>query len=368
MGYGYCAERNIELFNPHHVVSLFLPYQLPTEEHMALRERLGSSTPIWYDIDMVANQDVYVICIDLTYNNIDQKINLDPLVETAEMIRRMVREGCTVLLESTVGVGVTRKLFTGLNVHCAYSPTNFDANNVSDKAEDLPKLVGGVDDESELLAMQLYETVYHNVVRTGSPEVAEAAVMLKHAKQTMEDALMNEFADYCDTVPNLDIHRVIDATTTGSRDPRTALPWIGRANDINSKHLMDSTPCHIWPVLGAASEQLVSRPSKIYKKIVDRYCGGKYDMLHKLSFLVVGVGAVLGSPDTKDSPVLDIIRHLELEGAAVTKYDMFVSGYTRLPELKYNSGKHKFDGILVMHPYNVSQWERHDQTTFFCRH
>jgi UDP-N-acetyl-D-glucosamine dehydrogenase len=266
-----------------------------------------------------------------------------------------------------VGVGVTRKLFTGLKVNCAYSPTNFDPNNVTENPIDLPKLVGGMGEESEVLAMQLYETVYNSVIRTGSPEVAEAAVMLKRAKQTMEDALMNEFADYCDTVPNLDIHEVIDATTTGNRDPRTALPWIGRTDDVNSRHLM-STKEELWPVLSVASAQLCARPLKIYNRIVDRYCGGKFDKLHKMAFLIVGVGAIIGSPDIKDSPVLDIIRHLELEGALVVQYDMFIKDHDILPEMKHNSGRNKFDGILVMHPYNASHWDKYKETMYFCKH
>ena len=368
VGFGNQAEKNIKLFKNKHVVTLYVPIPISVDESMELRQRVVGAS-IFYEASSVANCDVYIICVDVKYNTLEQRIDTQQLTDTVMSLRQNIREGCTIILETTVGVGITRSLFTGLNFQCSYSPSNFDPSNITDKAEELPKLVGGMDEESEILAMQFYETVYNNVIRTGSPEVAEAAIMLHHAKKTMEDALMNEFSDFCDRVPGLDIHKVIDATTTGSRDPKATLPWIGRTVDTNSQHLMSGTGVNKWPVLSIASEQLVTRPSKIYKSIVDKYCGeGKFDKLHKMAFLVIGVGNAIGSPDTKDSPVLEIIRYLEMEGALVHKYDMFIDKYSELPEMKHNSGRDKFDGILVMHPYNVSMWKKYKQTTFYCRH
>lgn len=367
VGFGAIAEKNVELFRGKHIVSLYIPIPISIEDSMDIRQRV--SCPIHYEPSSVANWDVYIVCVDLKYDILEQHIDLDPLSDTIMSLRQNVREGCTIILETTVGVGVTRQLFSGLNFNCSYSPSNFDPNNISQKPEELPKLVGGMDEESEILAMQFYETVYHNVVRTGSPEVAEAAIMLNYAKKTMEDALMNEFADFCDRIPGLDIHKVIDATTTGSRDPKTTLPWIGRSVDTNSHHLMAGAGRTAWPVLATASDQLVARPAKMFRSIVSKYCGeGAFDKLRKMTFLVVGVGTTIGSPDTRDSPVLDVIRYLEMEGAVVEKYDMFVEQYSELPTMKNKAGKDKFDGILVMHPYNVSMWEKFNQTTFFCRH
>lgn len=370
IGTGPIAEKNIQLFSGRHTVSLYVASPITQEESMELAVRVNP-TPVWYDPTSLINIDLFVVCVEVKYDSVTQEIDLEPLLDVSQIIRRFAHSGSTVIIESKVGVGVTRKLFTGLNVHCSYSPAQFNPDDsVTDIVANCTKLVGGMDEESEILAMQFYDTIYSNVVRTGSPEVAEGAVMLKSAQETIQEAIINEFSDFCDTV-DLDVHKVIDATSVGHReDPRVKLPWIGRRYDVDSKLLMmNSGPK--WPILSVASEQLIHRPSKIYKRIVDRYCAGNYDKLHKLSFLIVGLGTVVGSSDTKDSPVLDIIRYLELEGAVVSKYDMFVEKYSNLPELTYNSGKCKFDGILVMHPYMVSTWDDpkfRKQTTFFCRH
>jgi UDP-N-acetyl-D-glucosamine dehydrogenase len=376
VGYGYHAEHNVEMYMDKHVVSMFVPFPIRAIEEVELKHRMGKLVNIFYepssfyDPQSIANADVYIICVNLKYDNINRVVDMDKLTDTVNVLRRNIRDGCTVLLETAVGVGVTRSLFSGLKFHVAYSPSNFDPNNVTDKPSDIPKLIGGMDPESETLAATFYDTVYDNVVMTGSPEVTEAAVMLKFAKQTMEDAIMNEFADFCEGVPGLDIHSVVDATSTGHRGPKTTLPWIGRASDINSHLLMYGEPATetIWPVLSAASSQLTTRPSKTYKDIVRTYCGGDYEKLHKMAFLVVGVGTVCGSPDVEDSPVFDIIRYLELEGALVVKYDMFIDEYNDMPNMSHNSGGGCFDGILVMHPYNVTVWSKFKQTTFYCRH
>lgn len=371
VGYGYCAESNIEIYQEKHNVTLLVPVNITVEQSMELRKK--TSVPIYYefDTDAVKFCDVYIVCLDLKYDNGEQSIDLDPLSDVAQALRRNIREGSTILLETTVGVGVTRKMFTGLNFHCSHSPTVFNPNIIAHSPNNQPKLVGGLDPESEQLAMQFYEQIYSNVVCTGSPEVSEAAVMLKSAKKTVEEALINEFADFCDMVPDLDIHKVIDATTVGDRDPQVVLPWIGRSVDIDSHHLISSAvagrPLKFWPVLSASSDQLMARPGKVYRSIVDKYAGGKFDNLHKLAFLVVGLGTVMGSPDTTNSPVMGIINKLELEGAKVDKYDMFIEDYEELPDMEHNSGKPKYNGILVMHPYNPQIWKKYKQTTFYCR-
>lgn len=366
VGVGFIAERNVELFSTKHSVSIFVPYPISVEESTALSIRMSSKCPIFYDPSSLSTMDLFVICIELPFNDVKNEVVMDRFLETSQAIRRFAHPGSTVIVETKVGVGVTRKFFTGLEVHCSYSPNRITQDTINSDI----KLVGGLDEESEVLAMQFLETVYTNVVRTGSAEVAEAVVMLDAAKATVQEAVINEFADFCTNV-DVDIHQVIDAASVGdrrlTRDPRLTLPWVGRKRDIDSALTMTTGR---WPVLATASEQLTSRPSKVYKQIVERFCNGDFDKLHKMAFLVVGLGTTIGSASTTNSPVLEIIRNLELEGASVSKYDMFVDEYSEIPTLKHNSGRCKYDGIIVMHPYMVPNWkgEYEKKTLFFCRH
>jgi UDP-glucose 6-dehydrogenase len=148
----------------------------------------------------------------------------------------------------------------------------------------------------------------------------------------------------------------------------TTSPCVGKAeNDLSARQLIFHD--EDWPVLYSAHNQLERQPNKTYERIVEIYCGKQnYDELHKKCFLFVGIGEQIGSMTTKNSPVLAIINYLEMEGAVVKKYDMFIEEYSDIPHMEHNSGLPRFDGIIIIHPYLISKWEQYSYATFFCRH
>lgn len=308
------------------------------------------------NIDM-ENQDAFIICNETSFKDIKN------LSKNVELVKWYGRKGAIVVLESIVGVGTTRKLFTSSSdLHVAYSPFRFENGILP---IDTPKLLGGLDEESEGIAMELYSTIFNVIVRTGKAEIAEGAALLEKSNNVIQNAFLNEFANFCTRI-NLDVHHVIDATCTCVGNDKLLIG--NKANDMTSaRHLIFHD--EQWPLLSTATQQLESRPKKIYEKIVEKYCkGANYDELHKKCFLVVGLGETIGATTTRNSPVLEIITSLELEGALVVKFDMFIDEYSTIPHMKHNSGMPRFDGILVFHPYLVSKWEKYKYTTFFCRH
>lgn len=358
----YHSETLVDLFKKNHNVMLFV-------NSIGIARELMSSNndiKITYNPVDIEGQDVFIICNETSFDNITQKVNITNIVNTIEIIKRYGRKGCTVIIESTVGVGTTRKYFGNSDMHAAYSPSRFDSSNICIMPKDIPKLIGGIDDESERLVMQLYSTVFNVIVRTGTCEVAEGAALLEKAAKIVQKAFLNEFSDFCERI-KLDVHHVIDAAGTCMNNKLTTSPWIGKStNDMSARHLIYHE--EDWPVLHSAVQQLEKRPKLIYEKIVEHYCGKKnYDELHKKCFLMVGLGEQIGSTSTKNSPVMEIIKDLEIEGAVVIKYDMFIDEYSQVPTMEHNSGLPRFDGIIVMHPYLVSKWESYSYTTFLCR-
>lgn len=357
------VETIIELFSKKHNVMWMV------EDIGTARELMTEFTQIkisYNPID-IEYQDVFIICNETRFNDLSQKVDITRLIDTVELVKRYARKGSTVILESTVGVGTTRKLFGTSGMQVSYSPSRFDNSVVGIAQNDIPKLIGGIDEESERLAMQLYSTVFNVIIRTGSCEIAEGAALLEKSTKIVQKAFLNEFSDFCNRI-NLDVHHVIDAAGTCIDKKLLPSPWIGNStNDMSARHLIYHE--EDWPVLYSAVQQLEKRPKNIYNKIVEIYCGkNNYDELHKKCFLVVGLGESIGSMTIRNSPVLSIIHDLELEGAKVIKFDMFIEEYSKVPEMNHNSGLPRFDGVLVFHPYLVSEWEKYSYTTFFCRH
>jgi UDP-N-acetyl-D-mannosaminuronate dehydrogenase len=319
---------------------------------------------VTYEPSDLEGQSVYIICTETGFNNLTRKVSVNNLTDDIDLVKLYGSPGCTVIVESLVGIGMTRKLFKDVDMHVVCSPSNFDSTSMSPLPVDIPKLIGGGDEESEILVMQLFVIIYISVIMCGTAEIAEGAALLEMSNKVVQKAFLNEFADYCTRI-KLDVHHVIDV----ARNTRfIASPWVGNSTNDNSAQQLIYNDDD-WPVLSSAALQLERRPALIYERIVERYCGKKnYDELHKKAFLVVGVGEHVGSTSTRYSPVLEIINLLELEGAKVKRFDLYIDGYSEIPTLLHNSGLPKFDGILVMHPYLVSKWEKLPYTTFFCRH
>lgn len=359
------TEMILELFSQKHDVTWFVE-DIGTAREISATS-LISKIKVSYNPIELEYQDAFIICNESVFDILLQKVDSSKLKNNVELVKRYARENTLVILESIVGIGTTRKFFESSKLNAAYCPSRSDTNMVGVHPSEIPKLLGGINEKSEKMAMHLYTSVFNVIVRTGKAEIAEGAILLEKSNAIVQKAFLNEFADFCQRI-DLDVHHVIDAASTGIMKKHMPCPWIGnKTNDMSARHLVFHEKD--WPVLQSAMEQMERRPKQIYEKIVERYCGkNNYDELHKKCFLMVGLGDKIGSSNMRNSPVMEIITSLELEGAKVEKFDLFIEKYSKVPKMEHNSGLPKFDGIIVFHPYLISKWEKYNYTTFFCRH
>jgi UDP-N-acetyl-D-mannosaminuronate dehydrogenase len=292
----------------------------------------------------ISNQDLVVVCCELNRQ----------VIET-------LNECCKgyLVIESKVDeVGTVRKLFPMKRV--AYSPSRFDSGRIMPHHSRVPKLVGGISQSVEEEVLLVYKKFFPNVLGAGGVEIAEAAKIYEDNHRLVNIAYANEFSDYCMRL-KINPYVVLDLAYTkpyGMEGPY--YPWVGVRNLPIIKDGVD--------ILSTSIQQLYHRPRCVFEQIVRKYCGGNYDKLHEMSFLVVGLGYKPFSSEVKGSPIIDIIRFMELEGAKVEKYDMYMEEFSTIPILYHNSGYPKYDGILVFHPYSLSLWSSERNVTYFCRH
>lgn len=301
---------------------------------------------------------VFLICVEVPYSPLEYSLNFNLLLKYSKMVKNYAAPDSIVVVGSAVPVGTTRKIFKDSDFYVLFSSTLLNVVDV----DEYPLIIGGIDDRSEVVGMKFLNTLFGAVLRTGNLEVAEAAILFKNTNALVQKAFLNEFAEYCESI-DLDPYHVIEYDKCNNRYS----PWIGhKSNEYSSYYLLNSDE---WPILSAATRQIESRPRHMYDKIVSRFCGNnKYDELYKKSFLVVGLGSEVGSLEVDNSPALQIIKYLELEGALVTRFDLFIDRYSTMPDMFHNSGAPRFDGIVVLLPYLVSTWEKFDNVLFLCRH
>src|SRR5207245_10661566 len=96
-----------------------------------------------------------------------------------------------IIVESTSFPGTTRDIFlpllerTGkkatLDFALVYSPERIDYGNAKFGVRNIPKVVGGIDEESTRLGAEFYKSILDaTVVTVGSPSVAAATKMLEN--------------------------------------------------------------------------------------------------------------------------------------------------------------------------------------------
>jgi UDP-N-acetyl-D-glucosamine dehydrogenase len=104
-------------------------------------------------------------------------------------------------------------LTVGSDYFLAYSPEREDPGNPDYSAAGIPKVVGGIDEASNLVATALYEQAIVQVIPVGSPEVAEACKILENTYRAVNIALVNELKTLLDRM-DIDVWEVIDAAKT----------------------------------------------------------------------------------------------------------------------------------------------------------
>ena len=166
--------------------------------------------------------DVLLICVPTPLTD-SRDPDLRYVEGTARSIAASLRPGQLVVLESTTYPTTTRKvvlpllaesgLAVGSDYFLAYSPEREDPGNPDYSAAGIPKVVGGIDEASNLLATALYEQAIVQVIPVGSPEVAEACKILENTYRAVNIALVNELKTLLDRM-DIDVWEVIDAAKT----------------------------------------------------------------------------------------------------------------------------------------------------------
>ncbi len=174
------------------------------------------------DFGRLDEPDAVIICVPTPLDRHLQP-DLSYVEKTGEDIAHKLRAGQLVVLESTTYPQTTRGILlprleaTGLKVgrdfYLAFSPEREDPGRKDHNTSTIPKLVGGVDSVSGVVATELYRAAIKTVVPVASAEVAESAKLLENIYRAVNIALVNEMKQVM-TAMGIDIWQVIDAAAT----------------------------------------------------------------------------------------------------------------------------------------------------------
>jgi UDP-N-acetyl-D-glucosamine dehydrogenase len=296
------------------------------------RGRIEATT----DFGRLAECDAIVVCVPTPLGR-HREPDLSYIQKTAESIARVLRPGQVVVLESTTYPGTTREellprfaakgLECGKDFFLAFSPEREDPGNRSFSTHNIPKVVGGMDEASQAVAVALYEGAVAKVVPVSSPEVAEAAKILENVFRAVNIALANEMKLVLDRM-GIDVWEVIEAAKT---KPFGFMPFYpgpglgGHCIPLDPFYLTWKAAEHgVWArFIELAGEINTGMPHHVVDRVA-RALNRHGKSLKGSSVLVLGLSYKADIDDDRESPSFEILELLAAGGAAVAYCDPYI--------------------------------------------
>jgi UDP-N-acetyl-D-glucosamine dehydrogenase len=288
------------------------------------------------DMLRLAEPDAISICVPTPLSKFKDP-DVSYIVAATEAVKRTLRRGQAIILESTTYPGTTREILlpalesTGLKVgedfFLAFSPERVDPGNPTYGTRNTPKVVGGITADCARVAVALYQPAIDTLVPVSTTEAAELVKLLENTFRSVNIGLVNEMAIVCDKL-GVNVWEVIDAAATKPFGFMKFLPGPGLGG-----HCIPIDPHYLaWKMRGLnyktrfidlAGELNTEMPLFWVRKVAESL-NAQAKAVRGASVLVLGVAYKRDIEDIRESPALDIIRLLEGQGARVDYHDPHV--------------------------------------------
>ena len=288
------------------------------------------------DFDQLKDCDAIIICVPTPLRKTKEP-DVSYILSAADEIKKRLRSGQLIILESTTYPGTTDEVLlpmfeeTGLKLDddflLAFSPERVDPGNKQFQTNNIPKVVGGVTDDSTKAAAHLYSQIVKDVHAVTSARVAEAAKLLENTFRAVNIGMANEMARLCYAL-NIDTWEVIRAAAT---KPFGFMPFYpgpgigGHCIPLDPHYLSWKARQHGFDsrFIGLAEEVNSRMPEHVVQLVADGL-NDERKALKGARVLLLGVAYKKNIDDVRESPALSIIDRLRAKGADVRYHDPFV--------------------------------------------
>lgn len=289
------------------------------------------------DYSFIKTVDCIAICVPTPLDKYFQP-DVSYVVNSAKEISKYIHKDMLVVLESTTYPGTTEEvvkpilessgLKCGSDFYLAFSPERVDPGNKIYKTKNTPKVVGGFTPECSEVAAALYNNILENhIFVVSSPAVAEMEKILENTFRNVNIALANEMAIICDKM-GINTWEVIEAAKTKPYGFMPFYPGPGVGG-----HCIAVDPFYLtWKareygyhtrLIETAGEINNFMPEFVLErsmKILNRF--GK--ALKGSKVLVLGAAYKQDIDDIRESPALEVINNLALNGADLMYNDPYI--------------------------------------------
>ena len=298
------------------------------------------------DFSRLNEPDVLLICVPTPLTQ-TREPDMQFIEATAHAIAEVLRPGQMIILESTTYPGTTVELLlpilensglaAGKDFALAYSPEREDPGNPKYSTAVIPKVVGGINDQSTRLACDFYNTALQTVVEVSSTQAAEMSKLLENIFRSVNIALVNELKILCHRM-GIDIWEVIRASST---KPFGFMPFYpgpglgGHCIPIDPFYLTSKAREYDFPTkfIELAGEVNTAMPYYVIQRVMDALNHRKKS-INGSRILLLGLAYKKDVDDPRESPSFKLIELLQEKGAEVLYNDPYIP--TIPPVRKYS--------------------------------
>lgn len=288
------------------------------------------------DFSALKRADAVIICVPTPLRK-SKDPDVSYIVSACKSLSENMKKGMLIVLESTTYPGTTTELVkpilersglrAGKDFWLAFSPERVDPGNKKYGIKNTPKIVGGIDNKSSILALKLYSIAAQKVITVSSCEAAETVKLLENTFRAVNIAMVNEMALMCERL-NLDIWEIIEAAKT---KPFGFMPFYpgpgigGHCIPLDPHYLgwkmktLNFEPRFI-ELAGAINSAM---PEYVVNRLY-RILGENGKTLKGAKILVLGAAYKPDISDERESPALDIIALLAKYNAKVYYHDPYI--------------------------------------------
>jgi UDP-N-acetyl-D-glucosamine dehydrogenase len=281
----------------------------------------------------VSSASVITICVPTPLNQ-SREPDLELLESATKDVAPFLSDGSLLVSESTSYPGTLREVIiplvnrlkpsSTLNLFFASAPERVNPGDPVWDQKNTPRLVGGIDKESQKRALAFYNSICDSVVATSTPEIAEAAKILENTFRLVNIAMINEFTQLC-SAQGINVHEVINAAGTKPYGFMPFRPGVGIGG-----HCIPVDPLYLtwWARKGGQVASLVERSDEIANQmpiyVAERALALPKSTTGTPKVLIMGVAYKPGVGDVRETPASALRAALVARGAEVAWVDPLV--------------------------------------------
>ena len=283
------------------------------------------------DSSKIKEADFILICVPTPVTK-SKEPDLRYVKSAAEIIGNNLKKGAIIVLESTVYPGVTEEVValtleresemkSGVDFKIGYSPERINPGDEAHTLDKITKIIAGMDEETTEKLAEFYGLIT-NVYKAKDIRTAEAAKVIENIQRDLNIALMNELTLIFHKL-GLDTNAVLEAAFTKWNFHQYSPGLVGgHCIPVDPYYLVyKAKELGYHPQVILAGRAINDYMPKHIAEMVIKGLNEVGKVIKSSKVLIMGLTYKENVPDTRESPVKEMVKELKEFGIEVYGYN-----------------------------------------------